>query len=113
MKTVKRILAVLLLIITLTAVGYFVYTGSRFSFKDEDYQGLIGSTFTSKDNEFTLSFIDEETLEYQTAQLEKKDLKDGVLLCVLGDTEYKFVIISAQTIYDVNNRQILRRFDYE
>ena len=31
MKTIKRILAVLLLIVTVALVGYLIYTGSRLS----------------------------------------------------------------------------------
>lgn len=117
MKTIKRILAVALLIITLTAVGYFVYTGSRFSFKEEDYQALIGNTYTSKNNDISVCFEKDNSIEYTiddvAKALQENTLKDGVIICHQGDEDYRFVIISEQTIFDVNRKQILWRSDNE
>lgn len=117
MKTIKRILAVALLIITLTAVGYFVYTGSRFSFKEEDYQALIGNTYISKNNDISVRFEEDYSIEYTVGNvaktLQENTLKDGVIICQYSEEEYRFVIISEQTIFDVNRKQILWRIDDE
>ena len=48
MLHIKRFFAVILLIIVIMAVGYFVYTGSRFAVKDEVFQEVIGGVFSDK-----------------------------------------------------------------
>lgn len=113
MKTIKRILAVALLIITLTAVGYLVYTGGRFSFKIDDYQELIGSTYMNKNNDISVCFNEDNSIDYRTENdtyvFAQNDLKDGVIICQYEEEQYRFVIISEQALFDVNTKQILWR----
>ena len=117
MKTIKRILAVALLIITITAVGYLVYTGGRFSFNGDNYQGLIGNTYTNKENNVVVYFNEENSIEYRTENgtftLQQSELKDEVIICQDEEEQYRFVIISEQVLYDVNTKQVLWRTNNE
>ena len=115
MKIIKRILAVVLLITTVTLVGYFVYTGSRFSFTGEDYRELIGNTYTNQG--ISMTFNEDNSIGYKTdtktIKMLDNEVIDGVIVCNYDGNEYRFVVITADNIYDVSQKRLLRRAGYE
>ena len=113
MLHVKRFFAVFLLIFVLMAVGYFVYTGSRFTINDDLYQEVFGATFSDKTQQYVLTISTNNTATYHdfdtTIHLSGLKVDDGVMCGKYMNETYRFVLVSKDYIYDTNSMLILRR----
>ena len=102
-KTVKRIFAVVLLTLLVVVVGCLIYTGNRLNDYPSNLDGYKGEVFSTKD--YTILTFTEENVWYGKADeelvlLEFISYEDGVLTMARGETNYRFLAIDENTIYD-------------
>ena len=111
-KTGKRILAVVLLILTVLLVGCLVFTGNRLASYPEDLDGYKRVVFEGKDNTM-VAFTDDGawygTGENDVLLLEIAEYTEGVITMKKNETVYRFVAIDENTIYDENSKNLLTR----
>ena len=111
-KTGKRILAVVLLILTVLLVGCLVFTGNRLANYPEDLDGSKRVVFEGKDNTM-VAFTDDGawygTGENEVILMEIADYMEGVITMKKNETVYRFVAIDENTIYDENSKNLLTR----
>ena len=111
-KTGKRILAVLLLILTVLLVGCLVFTGNRLAKYPKDIGTYKRATFIGKDDTivaFTESGVWYGVGENEVILLEITDFEEGVITMAKNDMKYRFVAIDEKMIYDENTKQFLTR----
>ena len=111
-KTGKRILAVIILILTVLLVGCLAFTGNRLANYPDDIDGYKRAVFEGKDNTM-VAFTDNGAWygigEEEIILLETTSYEEGVITMVKNETTYRFVVIDANTIYDENSKQLLTR----
>ena len=111
-KTGKRILAVVLLILTVLLVGCLVFTGNRLANYPENLDGYKRVVFEGKDNTM-VAFTDDGawygTGENEVILMEITDYTEGVITMKKNETVYRFVAIDENTIYDENSKNLLTR----
>lgn len=111
-KTGKRILAVVLLILTVLLVGCLVFTGNRLANYPENLDGYKRVVFEGKDNTM-VAFTDDGawygTGENEVILMEITDYTEGVITMKKNETVYRFVAIDENTIYDENSKNLLMR----
>ena len=111
-KTGKRILAVLLLILTVLLVGCLVFTGNRLAGYPKDIKEYKRATFIGKDG--TMVAFTENGAWYNAGEnevilLEITGFEEGVIAMMKNNEKYRFVAIDEQTIYDENAKEFLTR----
>lgn len=111
-KTGKRMLAVLLLILTVLLVGCLAFTGNRLAGYPKDIEEYNRATFIGKDD--TMVAFTENGAWYSTGEnevilLEITDYSEGVITMKKNGISYRFVAIDAQTIYDETTQRLLTR----
>lgn len=111
-KTGKRILAVVILILTVLLIGCFVFTGNRLANYPENIDGYKRVVFKGKDN--TMVAFTEDKAWYGTGNeqvilLEIVGYEEGVITMKRNEATYRFVAIDDKTIYDENSRKLLIR----
>ena len=111
-KTGKRILAVIILILTVLLVGCLIFTGNRLANYPENIDDYKRVVFEGKDSTM-VAFTDEGawygTGEEQVILLEITDYSEGVIIMKKNDKVYRFVAIDENTIYDENSKNLLTR----
>ena len=111
-KTGKRILAVVILILTVLLVGCLVFTGNRLANYPEDIDGYKRVVFEGKDNTM-VAFTDDGawygTGENEVILMGITDYTEGVITMKKNETVYRFVVIDENTIYDENSKHLLTR----
>ena len=112
MKTVKRIIAVVILCVVVLLVGYSCYTGSRLTSYPENLDGYKNKTFYTNDGGM-VAFTDEyawyQTGEQEIVLLKILSYEQGVLVMVKDDKEYTFTVIDNDTLYDEQTKEILTK----
>ena len=111
-KTGKRILAVLLLILTVLLVGCLVFTGNRLADCPKDIEEYKRATFIGKDGTmvvFTENGAWYNANENEVILLEFTDYSEGVITMTKNENQYRFIAIDEQTIYDENTKRLLTR----
>ena len=112
MKTVKRIIAVVILCVVVLLVGYSCYTGSRLTSYPENLDGYKNKTFYTNEGGM-VAFTDEyawyQTGEQEIVLLKISSYEQGVLVMVKDDKEYTFTVIDNDTLYDEQTEQILTK----
>ena len=111
-KTVKRILAVVLLLLTVLLVGCLVFTGNRLADYPEDFKNYKSVVFESEDG--TMGAFTENGALYDMAEnavvmLGFTDYSEGVITMEKQGTVYTFVAVGKDMLYDKNTNQILTR----
>ena len=111
-KTGKRILAVVILILTVLLVGCLVFTGNRLANYPENLDGYKRVVFEGKDNTM-VAFTDDGAWygagENEVILMEITDYTEGVITMKKNETVYRFVVIDENTIYDENSKHLLTR----
>ena len=111
-KTGKRILAVIILILTVLLVGCLVFTGNRLANYPEDIDDYKRAVFEGKDNTI-VAFTENEawygTGENEVILLEIIEYSEGVITMKKNEKLYRFVAIDSNTIYDENSKNLLTR----
>ena len=111
-KTVSRILAVVLLIVTVLLVGYSCFTGSRLADYPDTLDGYKRYVF--KSNQGTMVAFTDESVWYG-ANMQPMELlgiseyKEGVISMKREEQIYEFVAIDEKTIYDTQTKELLTR----
>ena len=112
MKTVKRIIAVVILCVVVLLVGYSCYTGSRLTNYPENLDGYKNKTFYTNEGGM-VAFTDEyawyQTGEQEIVLLKISSYEQGVLVMVKDDKEYTFTVIDNDTLYDEQTKEILTK----
>ena len=111
-KRIKRIIAVVLLIVTVLLMGYSCHTGSRLASPPDNLDGYKRYLFRSKDG--TMVAFTDENVWYGTGDmpmilLEINEYKEGVISMKREEQNYEFVAIDEKTIYDVQTKELLIR----
>lgn len=111
-KTVKRILAVVLLLLVVLLVGCLVFTGNRLADYPEDFKDYKSVVFESEDG--TMVAFTENGALYDTEKntiimLEFRDYAEGVITMEKQDVVYTFVAVGKDMLYDTHTKQILTR----
>ena len=111
-KTGKRILAVIILILTVLLVGCLVFTGNRLANYPDDINDYKRAVFEGKDNTmvaFTNNGAWYGSGEDEIILLEMIEYNEGVFIMEKNEKSYRFVAIDENTIYDENSKQLLTR----
>jgi len=110
MKTVKRIIAVVILCVVVLLVGYSCYTGSRLTSYPQNLDGYKNKTFYTNDGDM-VAFTDEYAWYQAGGQdvilLKIENYEQGVILMLKDDKEYVFTAVDNDTIYDEQTKEIL------
>jgi hypothetical protein len=111
-KTGKRMLAVLLLILTVLLVGCLVFTGNRLASYPQDIEEYKRATFIGKDG--TMVAFTENGAWYGVGEnevifLEITGNEEGVITMMKNNEKYRFVAIDEQTIYAEKTKEFLTR----
>ena len=116
-KTVKRVIVVILLILTVLLVGCLIFTGNRLANYPPNMDCYWGGRFEGKDNTivaFTDDLVWYGTDNNEVILMEVINYDDGVISVKKGETIYQFVAIDADTLYDETTKTLLtRRTDYD
>lgn len=111
-KRVRRILAVILLTVTVLLVGYSCYTGSRLANSPDDLKVYERYVFRSKGG--TMVAFTEENVWYGSGEepvvlLEITEYKEGIITMKREEQNYEFMAIDETTIYDCQSGELLIR----
>ena len=112
MKTVKRIVAVIILVVFVLLVGYSCYTGSRLTNYPQDLDGYKNKTFYTNDGgmvAFTDEYVWYQAGEQDVILLKIKSYEQGVILMMKDDKEYAFTTVDNDTLYDEQTNKILTK----
>ena len=111
-KRVRRILAVILLTVTVLLVGYSCFTSSRLANSPDDLDCYKRYVFRSKDG--TMVAFTEENVWYGTGEetmllLDISEYKEGVITMKREEEKYEFMAIDESTLYDMQRKELLIR----
>ena len=111
-KGIKRIIAVVLLIVVVLLIGYSCHTGNRLAKSPDDLDGYKRYIFRAKDG--TMVAFTDESVWYGVGDeplilLEINEYKEGVISMQREETIYEFVAIDEKTIYDMQTKELLIR----
>ena len=111
-KTVKRVLAITLLVLAVLLVGCLIFTGNRLADNPKEFKDYKSVVFESKDG--TMVAFTENGALYDTAEntvimLEFTDYSEGVITMQKQGAVYIFVAVGKDMLYDENTNQILNR----
>lgn len=113
MKTIKRIIAVVLLIVTVLLVCYMCKTCSRLKGIDNTIGDYKNTAFYTEDGKITLVILEDYSANYNVEGneivLTFKEYKDGVLDFYTEENAYSFVALNDGSLFDVNTKEILIR----
>lgn len=110
-KVIKRIIAVVLLIVTVLLIGYSCHTNRLANYPDtlDGYKRYI---FRAKGG--TMVAFTEESVWYGTGDepmvlLEINEYKEGVISMEREERVYEFIAIDEVTIFDCQTKELLIR----
>ncbi len=113
MKTIKRIIAVVLLIVTVLLVCYMCKTCSRLKGIDNTIEDYKNTAFYTEDGKITLVILEDYSANYNVEGneivLTFKEYKDGVLDFYTEENAYSFVALNDGSLFDANTKEILIR----
>ena len=113
MKTIKRIIAVVLLIVTVLLVCYMCKTCSRLKGIDNTIEDYKNTAFYTEDGKITLVILEDYSANYNVdgneIVLTFKEYKDGVLDFYAEENAYSFVALNDGSLFDANTKEILIR----
>ena len=111
-KGIKRIIAVVLLIVVVLLIGYSCHTGNRLAKSPDSLDGYKRYIFRAKDGTM-VAFTDENVWygigEEPMILLEIKEYKEGVISMEREEVVYEFIAIDKETIYDCQTGELLMR----
>ena len=113
MKTIKRIIAVVLLIVTVLLVCYMCKTCSRLKGIDNTIEDYKNTAFYTEDGKITLVILEDYSANYNVdgneIVLTFKEYKDGVLDFYTEENAYSFVVLNDGSLFDASTKEILIR----
>ena len=113
MKTIKRIIAVVLLIVTVLLVCYMCKTCSRLKGIDNTIEDYKNTAFYTEDGKITLVILEDYSANYNVdgneIVLTFKEYKDGVLDFYTEENAYSFVALNDGSLFDASTKEIFIR----
>lgn len=111
-KRVRRILAVILLTVTVLLVGYSCYTGSRLANSPDDLK--VYERYVFRSNGGTMVAFTDENVWYGSGGeavilLEIIEYKEGIITMKREEQNYEFIAIDESTLYDMQTKELLIR----
>ena len=111
-KTVKRIIAVVLLLVTVLLIGYSCYTANRLASYPDTLDGYKNMVFRANDG--TMVAFTGENIWYaeqgeDMVLLVTESYEEGVIALKYGEETLQFVAIDEDTLYCPASEQFLRK----
>ena len=111
-KTVKRIIAVVLLLVTVLLIGYSCYTANRLASYPDTLDGYKNMVFRVNDG--TMVAFTGENIWYaeqgeDMVLLVTESYEEGVITLKYGEETLQFVAIDEDTLYCPASEQFLRK----
>lgn len=110
MKKVKRILAVVFLLLVIWGIGYLCLTGSRLFFNDSNEDALKGTFYQYNNKEYFLEISDTLEAKFYTQGVGKvlvfDNYEDGIVKYMDGETPHYFAILP-EGLFDLQERIVL------
>lgn len=112
MKTIRRIIAVLTLVVVLGLIGYFVYTGKRVNDYPSEVEAFQNYIFDGNDGSMVV--FKEEGAWYCSREgdvilMEIVSYEEGVLTIGREEKLRRFIVINEGLMYDADEKIILLR----
>ena len=111
-KTVKRIIAVVLLLVTVSLIGYSCYTANRLASYPDTLDGYKNMVFRANDG--TMVAFTGENIWYaeqgeDMVLLVTESYEEGVITLKYGEETLQFVAIDEDTLYCPASEQFLKK----
>ena len=111
-KRIRRMIAVVLLIVTVLLIGYSCHTGNRLANYPDTLDGYKRYIFRAKGG--TIVAFTEESVWYGTGDepmvlLEINEYKEGVISMQKEEIIYEFIAIDEEMLYDCQTEDLLVR----
>ena len=111
-KTVKRLIAVVLLLVTVLLIGYSCYTANRLASYPDTLDGYKNMVFRANDG--TMVAFTGENIWYaeqgeDMVLLVTESYEEGVITLKYGEETLQFVAIDEDTLYCPASEQFLRK----
>ena len=112
-KTGRRILAVVLFIVTVLLIGCLIFTGNRLANFPMDLDDYEQAVFGGADDTL-LAFTDSGAWYYSAdgdgvVLLETMKYEEGIIIMQNNGIEYRFVALDRDTVYDESANKLLTR----
>ena len=112
MKRIRRIVAVMILCVVVSLVGYSCYTGSRLTDYPKEIDGYKDMTFYSNDGGM-VAFADKDvwylTKEQGIILLTLAGYEDGVITMTREEKKFYFIAVDNDTLYDEQTKKIFTK----
>lgn len=116
MKTIKRIIAIVLLIVTVLLACYMCKTCGRLKDTDNTLENYQNTSFYTENAKITLTILKDYSAKYlyydSEISLTFKDFSDGVLEFISEEKAYSFVVIDNDKLFDISSKKLLKRSKY-
>ena len=111
MKKLKRIIAVIILLVFILLIGYFVNTCKRVEpSKKQDY---VGCEYYSGVSENYLYIVNQDKVYYNGIKMELvTDYEDVLIVKSQKGNEYRFVIMDNEKLFDLTTKEVLFKVVY-
>ena len=111
-KTVKRIIAVVLLLVTVLLIGYSCYTANRLASYPDTLDGYKNMVFRANDG--TMVAFTGENIWYaeqgeDMVLLITESYEEGVITLKYGEETLQFVAIDENTLYNPLEKEFLTK----
>lgn len=116
MKTIKRIIAIVLLIVTVLLACYMCKTCGRLKDTDNTLENYQNTSFYTENAKITLTILEDYSAKYlyndSEISLTFNDFSDGVLEFISEEKAYSFVVIDNDKLFDISSKKLLKRSKY-
>lgn len=112
MKTIKRVVAVTLLIVVVFLVGCLIFTGNRLKDYPSEISVYSGKIFEGNNYEmvaFKTNGVWYATDENEVALFQITDYSEGIITIESKNVVYRIVAIDENTLYDETTKSLLTR----
>ena len=110
MKTVKRIIAVVSLLLVIWIIGYLCLTGSRLFSNKSNEESLKGTFYQYNNKEYFLEITDMLEAKLYIQGIGKvliyDSFEDGIVTYLDGETPYRFAVLP-QGLFDMQLRVVM------
>ena len=109
-KTVKRILAVVMLLVTVLLIGYSCFTADRLASYPQTLDGYKNIVFRANDDTM-VAFTDKNVWYAEQGEamvlVEVESYIEGVITLLYGEEELQFIAIDKNTLYNPTTEEFL------
>lgn len=110
MKTVKRIIAIVSLLLVIWIIGYLCMTGSRLFSNESNEEALKGTFYQYNSKEYFLEITDTLEAKLYTQGIGKMltfdSFKDGIITYLDDEAPYRFAVLT-EGLFDMQLRVVM------